>query len=234
MFWKSYAVNCLAENNFEAAQAGLYNLNQCLTDEYIVKISNASYNEQVSDRTVFTCNYCTMEEKIVMNKGEEDEHIKTKTVPNEIHYSKIKIIERKLSTEEKLLFSFSNDFEKIKSTQINRTRSMESTSNNVAQKDKNTIKYWKCPDCEKDNYQKDGEWNTIKSIREKPYSLGVVQEPPRNQTQLITTLDFPIKFTKWFYAFLEEIQAKMLLYRIEYVTINGHDMDESSYKDKGD
>jgi hypothetical protein len=235
LFWKQYSVNCLSEQDWDGAKAGLYNLNQCLTADYAVRISNTEYNNQVSDKTIFQCNYCTMEQKEIVNKGEEDEHVKTKTIPNEIHYSKINIVKRKLSTEERLLFSFSNDFEKIKSTQINRTLSQESISDSsTKRKDQGEIKYWKCPDCTRNNYQKNGEWSTIKSIREKPFSLGVVQEPPRNQSQLITTLDFPIKFIKWFYAFLEEIQAKMVEYRIEYVSINGHDMEESSFKDKGD
>jgi len=47
-------------------------------------------------------------------------------------------------------------------------------------------------------------------------------------------LGYPEKFTRWFYNFLEEIQAKMVLYRIEFVSQNGHEMTDTGYKDTGD
>jgi hypothetical protein len=229
-------VNCLADNNFEAAQAGLYNLNQCLTDDYAVRISTNSYDDQVSDRTVFQCDHCTMEHTEIINKGEEDEHTKTKTVPNEIHYSKIKILERDLSKEEKFVRSFSQHTETLKFRNNYKTSSMDNLVNGftVSQKISPTTKYWICTECNQDNYQKDGEWNTIKSIRERPFALGVIPEPPKKPNHLIKSLGYPDKFSKWFFSFLEEIQAKMVQYRIEYVAINGHDMEESSFKDKGD
>ena len=42
------------------------------------------------------------------------------------------------------------------------------------------------------------------------------------------------KFAKWFYNFLEEIQVSMKNYRVEYISQNGHDMEDVGYKDKGD
>jgi len=236
LFWKQYAVNSLKESNFEAAQAGLYNLNQCLTDEYVVKISDSSYDDQVSDRTVFQCNHCTMEQKEVINKGEEDEHIKIKTIPTEIHYTKMKIFERNLSTDENFIRSFSQDVEKIKFRDDYKTSSMDNLVRGftLSQKNINIIKYWICPECKEDNYQTDGQWNTVKSVREQPFALGVIQEPPKKPKHLANALGYPDKFSKWFFGFLEEIQAKMVLYRIEYVSVNGHEMAEPEFKDRGD
>lgn len=236
LFWKQYAVNSLSDDNYEAAQAGLNNLNACLTDDYSVRISDSNYEDQISDRTVFQCSHCTMELKEILNKGEEDEKLKVTTVSNEIHYSRMKILERKLSTNELFLFSFSEDVEKITNTSAYRTSSMDNLVRGftTATKDKSTIKYWICPDCKEDNYQKNGEWNTVKSIREQPFSLGVIPEAPKKPKYLSDSLGYPEKFSKWFFSFLEEIQAKMVLYRIEYVSINGHDMEETTFKDKGD
>ena len=235
-FWREYSVNSLREQDFESAQAGLYNLNQCLTDEYVVKISSNDFEEQISDRTVFQCDHCTMEQKEIINKGEEDERLKVTTVPNEIHYARMKILERKLNTNETLLFSFSDNVEKIKIKNDYHTSSMDNLVKGftTSTKNKNTIKYWICPDCNGDNYQKKGEWNTVKSVREMPFALGVIAEPPKRPKHLGNSLGFPERFSKWFYAFLEEIQSKMVLYRIEYVAQNGHDMTEPEYKDKGD
>ena len=235
-FWREYAVNALREHNHESAQAGLYNLNQCLTDEYLVRISNEEYSELISDRIVFQCGHCTMENKEIINKGEENEKNKVTIVPTEIHYLKMEIYERQLSITEKLLFSFREDTDKIKFRNNSLTTSMNVMMNGftVSQNTKTTIKYWVCPECHQDNFQKDGEWNTIKSIREQPFTLGVIPEPPKKQKHLSQFLGYPQKFNKWFYNFLEELQAKLVLYRIEYVSQNGHEMIEPEYKDKGD
>jgi hypothetical protein len=148
----------------------------------------------------------------------------------------MKILERNLSTEENFIHSFSHDVEKIKFRDNYKTSSMDNLVKGftVSQKSKSTIKYWVCPECKEDNYQKEGSWNTVKSIRERPFSLGVIQEPPKKPKHLANALGYPDKFSKWFFGFLEEIQAKMVLYRIEYVSINGHEMEDTTFKDKGD
>jgi hypothetical protein len=163
-----------------------------------------------------------MENKEIINKGEEDEHIKTKIIPTEIHYSKIRIMEVSCNAVDQVLLSF------VKTENNSLINSSPKT------KHCSTRKYWICPKCDKDNFQKYGEWNTIKSIREMPFTLGVIPEPPKKPKHLAKSLGYPEKFNKWFYNFLEEIQAKLVLYRIEYVSQNGHEMIEPEFKDKGD
>lgn len=233
LFWKQYSVNCLSDENYQGAQAGLYNLNQCLTDEYVVTISTKQYNEEMKDMTVFQCEHCTMERKEILHKGEEDEIIKISKVPTEIHYSKIEILEKKCTTLEKAILGFSKNEPNIQNLNLETSFADRiafqrySTSND-------TRKYFICPKCNSENFQKEGQWNTIKSIREQPFSLGVVPEPPLKPPYLSDSLGYPKKFKVWFYNFLEEIQAKMVLYRIEYVSQTGHDMEDTTFKDKGD
>ena len=234
-FWREYAVNSLREDSYESAQAGLYNLNHCLTDEYLVRISTNDYEELVSDRTVFQCDHCTMQQTEIINKGQEDEKIKVTTVPTEIHYTRMKIFETNCSAVDQLLLGLSKvpDF---KNKSDVKTSSMNSLVQGYQTKTKNcnTKKYWICPDCNQENFQIDGEWNTVKSVREEPFTLGVITEPPKKPKHLANSLGYPEKFTRWFYNFLEEIQAKMVLYRIEFVSQNGHEMTDTGYKDTGD
>ena len=234
-FWREYAVNSLREKSYESAQAGLYNLNQCLTDEYLVKISTKEYEELVADKTVFQCGFCTMQQKIIINEGQEDEKVKLVTSPTEIHYTKIQIHETNCSAVEQLLLGFTTPTEFQNKSNV-KTLSMDSLINGFKKKyeHRTTKKYWVCPECQNDNFQKDGQWDTVKSIREEPFTLGVVPEPPKKPHHLANSLGYPEKFTRWFYNFLEEIQAKMVLYRIEFVSQNGHEMTDTGYKDPGD
>jgi len=203
-FWREYAVNSLVRKDYDGARAGLYNLNQCLTDEYLIKISTGNYNKLMRNNTVFQCNHCTMIQKITTNKGEEDESIKEIIVPTEIHFSKVEFFYIYGSSIESLIYGHQK------------------------------IEVWACPKCKNVNQENNNEWNVIKPIREKPFSLGVVPDPPIRLPGLSNRMTFKDQFQGWFYNFLEEIQASMVKYRIEYVTQNNHEMEDSGYRDKGD
>jgi hypothetical protein len=235
-FWREYSVNALRENNYQSAQAGLYNLNQCLTDDYLVRISTKEYEEEERDKTVFQCSHCTMEQKEIINKGEEDEKIKITTVPTEILHSGIDIFEKPSSLIERAILGLSTS-PLIKKRRV--SIPFPDTSNfgfGVSNPRKNSMsrKYWICPECNEENFQTNNQWNIVKTIREKPYSLGVVPEPPLEPPQLAHALGYPSKFKIWFFRFLEEIQTSMVRYRIEFVSQNGREMDDSGYRDKGD
>ena len=90
-------------------------------------------------------------------------------------------------------------------------------------------KVWLCPGCKKVNKIK----ITKKIIpeREKPYYLKVVPESPIRPMGIDRF--FRVKFEKWFWNFLEEINWQEVLYRKEYISQNGHDMDISGYTDNG-
>ncbi len=120
-YYKNYAINSLASKNYKAAASGLDDLNRCLGDDYTVTISTKLYDEAMNKETVYLCNYCTVEEKKVINKDEENEYIKTIQVPARISTSNIKVCDLLLPLID-----------------------------SVVQNSK-TEKVWYCPECKKEN-----------------------------------------------------------------------------------
>jgi len=57
-FWRSYAVNCLEKKNNRGDEAALYNINACLTEEYIITINKDKYEEQINDNIIYECIKC--------------------------------------------------------------------------------------------------------------------------------------------------------------------------------
>ena len=96
----------------------------------------------------------------------------------------------------------------------------------------NTIKVWICPECNEEN-----EIDTTKKIIPQtvnPYFLKVVWDNPVQQNGISNRLGFDFAFHEWFDTFLKEINWQEVLYRKEYKSQNGFDMEESDYKDRGD
>ncbi len=202
-FWRTFAVNKISQKDYNGASAGLYNLNGCLTEEYVVTISTREYEKAVKEQSYFQCDHCTMMIEEKTNKGEDDEIREKVKIPTEIPYNEVKIFELVSPLIEGII-----------------------TGNK-------TIKIWVCPKCKKENVM-NGEWNIITPTKEKPYYLKIVPECPVKLSGISTRLGWDNKFSKWFYNFLEEIQVSMKNYRVEYIAQNGHDMEDSGFKDKGD
>jgi len=202
-FWRNYAVNKITQKDYNGASVGLYNLNWCLTEEYVITISTPEYDKAVQDQSYFQCDHCTMMLEEITNKGKDNEtRVKTE-VPTEIPYNNVKIFEL-----------------------INPLIDSIISGNQIQ-------KVWICPKCKKENVM-NGEWNIITPTKEKPYYLKIVPECPVRLSGISTRLGWDNKFSNWFYNFLEEIQVSMKQYRIEYIAQNGHDMEDSGFKDKGD
>ena len=124
-FWRTYAVNKIEKKDYNGASAGLYNLNGCLTDEYVVTISTRGYEKAVQEQSYFQCDHCTMEIEEISNKGEDDEVREKITIPSEIPYNEVEILEMISPLVEGII-----------------------TGNK-------TIKIWVCPKCKKDNVMGD-------------------------------------------------------------------------------
>jgi len=202
-FWRTFAVNKIAQKDYNGASAGLYNLNGCLTSEYVISISTSQYEKAVQEQSYFQCDHCTMMIEEITNKGEDDESREKVKVPTEIPYDEVKIFE----LINPLIYSI------ISGNQI--------------------TKVWICPKCKKENVMND-EWNIITPTKEKPYYLKIVPDYLVRLSGISIRLGWEQKFANWFYNFLEEIQVSMKQYRIEYIAQNGHDMEDSGFKDKGD
>lgn len=60
-FWRSYAVNCLEQKNYNGATSGLYNINSLLTEEYIISIDTEAFHKQTKQNVFFECVFCKNE-----------------------------------------------------------------------------------------------------------------------------------------------------------------------------
>ena len=123
-FWRTYTVNCMKQKDYHGARAGVYNLNACLTEEYVITISTKEYEKSLLDQSFFQCDYCTMEIDEIINKGEEDEQKNKIEVPTEIPYKDVKILELLIPSIDSLITG------------------------------SQTAKVWVCPSCKKENVKK--------------------------------------------------------------------------------
>jgi len=120
-FWRTYAVNSIKQHDFDGACGGLYNLNGCLTEDYVITISTKEYEKSIHEQSFYQCNYCTMLIDKIINKGEEDERTEKVEVPSEIPCNEVKILE--ILNPNMEFFITGNKYEKV----------------------------WVCPSCKKDN-----------------------------------------------------------------------------------
>lgn len=123
-FWRTYAVNCMKEKDYDGAAGGLYNLNGCLTEDYVIAISTNEYKKSVDEQNFFQCNNCTMLIDEIINKGEEDERTEKVEVPTEIPCNDVKIMTLLLSSIDNFVSG------------------------------EKTVKAWICPSCKKENIKR--------------------------------------------------------------------------------
>jgi len=202
-FWRTYAVNKIAAKDYNGAAAGLYNLNGCLTEEYVITISTNSYHQAVDEQSYFQCEHCEMDVEQITNEGKDNEIKEKVKVPTEIPYDQVEIFELRNGLIDSMITG------------------------------EKTVKMWVCPKCEKENIMSK-EWNIVTPKKQQPYYLKIVPDCPSRLSGIASRFGWEQKFANWFYNFLEEIQVSMKNYRVEYIAQNGHDMEDSSYKDKGD
>ncbi|KAF6247502.1 hypothetical protein C6990_03340 [Nitrosopumilus sp. b3] len=60
-FWRSYAVNCLKDKDYNGATSGLHNINALLTEDYIVSVDTEAYNKQTEENIFYECGFCKKE-----------------------------------------------------------------------------------------------------------------------------------------------------------------------------
>jgi len=125
-FWRTFAVNKIAQKDYNGASAGLYNLNGCLTAEYVITISTSQYEKAVQEQSYFQCDHCTMTIEEIINKGKDNETREKVEIPTEILFSDVKIFEVINSIIDSIV-----------------------SGSKIA-------KIWICPSCKKENIMKDG------------------------------------------------------------------------------
>lgn len=109
-------------------------------------------------------------------------------------------------------------------------RSLDAIDSVILQQER--IKCWHCPHC---NENPPVEGTTVfyqKTVM--PFYRKIVPEPPQTVPGLLIRFTWVPQFKKWFYNFLEQLTHQLALYRIEYMSQHGEDMQEPIFKDAGD
>ncbi len=57
-FWRANAIICYKEDNLHGAEAALYNINACLTEEYILELNTAQYEKSIHEAITYECGFC--------------------------------------------------------------------------------------------------------------------------------------------------------------------------------
>lgn len=91
--WTGLANKLFAAKDYQGAVGALNNMNALLGEDYRIIISTDQYRTKLAEEKWFQCNYCTMEQKQIVNPGDEEEIAEYKTVPYEVNYSDIKVFE---------------------------------------------------------------------------------------------------------------------------------------------
>jgi len=57
-YWRSSAVNAIEKKEYNAAAAALNNINSLLTEDYIITVDTAKYNESIGESITYQCRSC--------------------------------------------------------------------------------------------------------------------------------------------------------------------------------
>lgn len=198
-------INSLKEMRYSIAGQSLIGLNHLLTEEYGVIVDSKEYDKLTQESWSFVCSHCTEDVNVVVNKGDDDERIEVKQVPSKISEKEVTI------------------------------RTMYSSYLDQVLSHADTVDYWECPRCYKQNFRlQDNSWNMTNKTRQKGAILGVVWDMPIKSQGIANRRTYSSSMEKWFWNFLGELLVGMVKYRVDYISQHGQDMDDLSWMDKGD
>ena len=193
----------MSSRNWDEASLALHNMNGALDSEYRLPISSYLWNSNEDSFLLWKCSNCTTTETKVINEGQEDEYQKEVEVPTTSRLEDIKIYEEICDPVITLLINAK------------------------------TRKIWICPKC---NHH-DPVRNVIAHMMKYPsphYRGYIYDEPHRAQTGLTSRHGlYPRQMEMWCRNYSIELEHRLSEYRLEYIARNGHDMDDSGYKDDG-
>jgi hypothetical protein len=90
-------------------------------------------------------------------------------------------------------------------------------------------KVWRCPTCK--NLNKLINTMIIESVRERPFYIRVIPDPPVRT--ISNRIGFDRLFKRYFNNYFEELENALMNYRVEYIKEHGEDMADLNF-DKGD
>jgi hypothetical protein len=203
-YWRKQKDDALKSGDWDTLSLSLNHMNGALELDYRVPTDDDLWKGQKDDYIVWKCNSCTTTEKKTINKGEDNEYIKEVEVPTCSELHEIKIFEENCSD----IVAFLTE---------SKTRKM-----------------WECPKCNHVSSVKSRETQLRKYPRPH-YRVCIYTEPERPLTGLMRRRgSYPKLMRVWGRNYSLELERQLAVYRIEYIKQNGHDMEDSGYKDKGD
>jgi len=204
VYWRKKYIDALESGQWDVMSLALHNMNGTLEAEYRLPISTEDWNKQKDSEIVWKCNECTTTETKVINEGEDDQYTKEIQVPTVSKRDDIKVFDQYSSQVVTVLI------------------------------DQKVRKMWQCPSC--DNISSVADVKTAEMKFEAPHFRGCIyDEPQRPPTGLMRRRGiYPASMRKWGTAFSKELEHKLALYRMEYISQHGHDMADSGYQDEGD
>ena len=203
-YWRKQKDDALKSGDWDTMSLALNHMNGALEIDYRVPTDNVLWNQQKDDYIDWKCNSCTTTETKVINKGEDNEYIKEVEVPTCSELHEVKIFEEQCSEILVLLT------------------------------ESKTRKMWECPKCNNVSSVKSVE-SQLRKYPRPHYRVCIYNEPKRPLTGLQRRRGtYPKEMRIWGRNYSLELERQLAVYRIEYIKQNGHDMEDSGYKDKGD
>lgn len=203
--WRMKYLDGIDTGNWGMVSLGLHNMNGSLDIDYRLPVSTDVWKSKQDGYVVWECGSCTEIIKQKVNEGEEDEQIIEKKIPTRSKRSEVLIFKERNNLVISLLTK------------------------------RPSRKLWVCPKCK-----------TVSSVSvvkaklmkypEPHFRTCIYSEPVRPMTGLQRRRGtYPREMIAWSKTFSKELEHQLALYRLEYVRVNGKDMDDTGggYVDKG-
>lgn len=204
MYWRTVYRDGLKTGNWSDVSLGLNNMNGSLDEEYRLEVSNSQWEEMAESYIVWSCPHCTVEEEKIVNKGKDNEYVKTIQVPTESKREDIRIYTEHCDQETQYITG-------------ERTRDM-----------------WICPACNQSSSVAGVKATQIsfpfphyRNCIYKEPQMPLTGLKRRRGT-------YPQEMREWAKYYSQELEHKLALYRLEYIKQHeGEDM-AFNWEDKGD
>ncbi|MCJ8306831.1 MAG: hypothetical protein HRU07_07275 [Nitrosopumilus sp.] len=204
-YWRKQYDDALSSGNWSTMSLALHHMNGALEIEYRIPISSDLWEEQKDGYIVWKCNSCTSPETKIINKGEDNEYTKEIQVAT---CSKREDIERFTEKCSDIIRVLSGDI---------------------------TRRMWICPNCKNIASVRSVESQILK-YKQPHYRGCIYEEPSRPKTSLMRNRgSYPSDMRKWGRTYSIELERQLAVYRIEYISQHGHEMEDTTgFQDRGD
>jgi len=204
--WRMEYLRGISMNDWQMAALGLHNMNGALDADYRLPISTEKWNEKQDGYVVWSCTECTTGVNHIYNEGEENQYSKVIQVPTTSKRKDIHIFIERCTDVIALLSG------------------------------KTQREMWICPKCDNISSVTDVQKKMMKYP--EPHFRGCIYaEPTRPLTGLMRRRGtYPRQMRAWVKFYSLELEHQLALYRLEYIKVNGHDMEDggsSGYDERG-